>query len=183
MNFRIYVVDQSTLKPIYNYNSSIAYNSNNVTFANVLTNSPAFSGKSLTVDLTTFDYNGGNTKTTNLPIYTYIWTVTVTGYRPSTLTELTFDTSGSNLINTVNTTTKPTLIYNFIQAHSPPIGGTFTLKINNIPITIPTFSPLLNANIQVSDIPYNITRANFLSYIKTSLDVPSIELDFLGIPE
>jgi hypothetical protein len=116
---------------------------------------------------TTMDYNGVNTTVSGLPAYSYTWTVTVNSYRTAAVTaqNTVFNFLLSNLSNTVNTSTVISPSYNSIQAHSPPVQGTFGLTINNTAITY--WNSTLNA--YSADLPYNTASWNLQYYIQQSL--------------
>jgi hypothetical protein len=122
------------------------------------------------------DYSGVDITVSNQSAYTYIWTVNISSYRPNSITAQNnlFIFAGSNLSNTVNTTATQILpVYSLVQAHSPPISGTFTLTINGTPITY--WNSTLNAN--SPDLQYNIYASYLQYYIQTCLGINTILVD------
>lgn len=95
--------------------------------------------------------------------------VSMSLYRPATYTSDTtlykFSYDYSKAENTVAGGAFPSVTSSVAQKHSPPLEGTFTLKVNGFALQY-----LLNG-VLVSDIPFDVSPSTLAGYFADSSDI------------
>jgi hypothetical protein len=117
-----------------------------------LGNLPNIGGYSPTVTLVLLDASG-NLTTTPSDVQGYEYTIVLNRYRPTT--SLPYSRSTALVAGTV----AKSLTVTRISSHSPPLAGTFSILVNNVPLQID------NGNV---NIPYNF-HTNTIAYYLNKL--------------
>lgn len=168
MNYRLIRKNAKTNAITYDVNVTVDWNVSASGFTSMLNNFDIFYGYYPSTVLTRYDATGTLITNAATPSVTNVYTVTINSYRSPTLTGQSFIIDASKLTGTVT----PTVAASSVQAHSPPISGTYRLSLNN---TLVSFWNSTTSSIQ-SDIPFDTPDWALQSWMSQSWDCKSIEV-------